>query len=227
MSRDPTAGEMDDIRRLVSAAGSVDELRRWIKVTRLAHADPKPKRQRGRPPGQKFLDDYGLLLLAALVQQAQPELATYGIMKQIVGGLDKPREHGASPKATAKRLLDRLGGESLAAFRERHAPDTLTFRFNTAEQRQRIDHCLLLLAAFVQLAYPKMSPYGIIKLIVANLEGGVTGYGARAEAIENRLLERLGGKSLAEFMDGCAPGTFSFRFNNAQQGISSEKTKAE
>jgi hypothetical protein len=38
MSRDPTADEIEGLRRFLSAAGSTAQLRRWIKIARLAEA---------------------------------------------------------------------------------------------------------------------------------------------------------------------------------------------
>jgi hypothetical protein len=83
MSRDPTAEEIEDIRRLLAEAGSVGELRRWIKVARPAPA--KVQRKHGRPKGvSTYNGDTTMLLYAAALQKHHPELKPFEAIKEVV-----------------------------------------------------------------------------------------------------------------------------------------------
>jgi hypothetical protein len=164
MSRNPTAEEIEDIRRLLAQAGSVGELRRWIKLARPAPA--KVQRKQGRPKGvSTYAGDTTLLLYAAALQKHHPELKCFEAIKEVVetqwclwrwhdalprerkvtlapidiyryvaGGPQvvlksiKPGTYrqtvfGVNQHAHAKRLLEKLGGRSLAEFREENCAD--------------------------------------------------------------------------------------------------------
>jgi hypothetical protein len=167
MSRDPTAGEIENLRHLLAEAGSVAELRRWIKLARSAPA--KVQRKQGRRKGvSTYTGDTTLLLHAAALQKHHPELKRFEAIKEVVetqwclwrwfdalpparerkvaspapmyihryvaGGPQvvlksiKPGNYrqtifGLNQHAHAKRLLEKLGGRSLAQFRDENCAD--------------------------------------------------------------------------------------------------------
>jgi hypothetical protein len=83
MSRDPTAGEIEEIRRLLDQAGSVGELRRWIKLARPATV--KVQRKQGRRKGvSSYTSDTTLLLYAAALQKHYPKLKRLEAIKEVV-----------------------------------------------------------------------------------------------------------------------------------------------
>jgi hypothetical protein len=101
----------------------------------------KPKRRRGRPVGPKYLDDFGLLLIAALVQLNNKQFSRFKAITQLVTfcwGQDGVK--GNSVNAVEKRLLARLEGKELADFYDAwvNDPDTRTLKFNTPSTRPGI-----------------------------------------------------------------------------------------
>jgi len=130
-SRDPTADQVENIRRLLAQAGSAAVLKRWIAI-----AGRKPKRPRGRPAVPKYPDDVGLLLCAGFLQLRNPQLSRSKAIDQIVTSCwDDDGVKGHSKNAVKKRLLAKLAGRSLTGLYDAwlNHPDTRTFRFNTPQ----------------------------------------------------------------------------------------------
>ncbi len=131
MKSDPTADQVAIILRLLAQAGSVANLRRWIAVAR-----KKPKRRRGRPAVPMYPDDFGLLLGAAILKRHNPQLSRSKAITHIVTtccGDDGVK--GISMNTVEKRLLVKLGGQSLADFLDAWVkrPDTKTLTFNSSQ----------------------------------------------------------------------------------------------
>jgi hypothetical protein len=80
--RDPSVDEIETICRLLSRAGSVAALRRWIKLARRAPA--KVRRGPGRRKGVASYGDTTLLLYAAALQKHYPSLKCFTAIKEVV-----------------------------------------------------------------------------------------------------------------------------------------------
>jgi hypothetical protein len=110
MTRDPTENELATIRILLATSGSRDELDRWIAI-----AAREPKRQRGRPPGNKYWTvDCDLILMADQEFRLNGGSPTAAIAS-LANRCWRPElaaKLGANEHAVRKRLLRRLGPET-------------------------------------------------------------------------------------------------------------------
>jgi hypothetical protein len=96
----PTVGEVDQLRQLLVAAGSVGDLIAWIDKA------VRPKRRRGRPTTAKYRKIDGQLLQEAnaIFEFAVEPISPSAAIELAIGN----RQFGASKSATQKRLLAHL-----------------------------------------------------------------------------------------------------------------------
>jgi hypothetical protein len=140
VSRDPTADETAVILGLLKRAGSVAELRRWIKLTR-----QKPARGAGRPPGRKFDKDELILAAMRRVQakareRGEEPLSLTRLLRENASAImgRPPSEWGASKEAMVKRVLaldrrQRKHGLDTPAWLRSMSEATDAFYYNTIE----------------------------------------------------------------------------------------------
>jgi hypothetical protein len=202
VSRDPISAEVNDILRLVEAAGSVAELRRWVKLARAVPRKPKSARGPGRRKNvPAFGGDTTLLLYAAALQMHYPKLETFAAIREVVettwcltSGADADIKMMIRDSVKAKQNIEFADG--LEDQIEAEVTEVKLIDATTGEETTLVDHDIAKLVDGGPLGKSKSVKRGRYRRTL---------YGAHQQAHAKRLLAKLGGRSLAEFCEeNCA-----------------------